>query len=184
MARRGSIAVGRRLLRVRGRSRILFHGHPKFVKRAVILRIFRRNALLYRLHALKLRAAIEEPALLATMQLKIALGTSPVRVEPVREHRSAIGAARPRYRADHARRARSELIGARAALRWLAILRPFFLFVLFRVAVPAMTILSIHKRLPRSVLADCHSQISDFRACRYGAFHLGLYPTGLLHSTR
>src|SRR6266478_6456592 len=44
-------------------------------------------------------------------------------------------------------RARAKLIGARAALRRLAVVRPVLLILLFRVAITAVTILSIHKRL-------------------------------------
>ena len=46
---------------------VLFDGHPEFVECALIPRIFRRDAFRNWLGALKLRAGIEEPALLAAM---------------------------------------------------------------------------------------------------------------------
>ncbi len=181
VARRRRTAIGWTLLRIGSRRGVLLHGHTKFVQRAVVLRIFRRDALGHRLRALKLRSAVEEPALLAAVQLKIALRACAGRVKPVAKHRAAIGAARPRYRSDHPRRARPKLIGARSALRWLAVVRPFLLFVLLCVAISAMTVLSIHKTPPYSSPGGL--PLTGFRAARWHAPHLGLYPIGLLHST-
>jgi len=147
VAGRRGVAVHGRLLRVGGGRGVLLHGHAEFVELAIVARVFGGNALRDGLGALKLRAAIEEAALLAAMQLKIALGAGAAGVETVGEHRAAIGAATPRHRADHARRPRTELIRARTALRRLAVVRPFFLFALFCIAVTAVTILAIHKRL-------------------------------------
>jgi hypothetical protein len=42
--------------------------------------------------------------------------------------------------------------------------RFFFFFVFFRVAIPAVTVLSIHKRLRPPVSTDCHSYNLDFCA--------------------
>jgi hypothetical protein len=144
--RRG-VAVHGRLLRVGGGSRILLHRHTKFVKGAVVAGVLRRDPLRDGLGALELRAAVEEPALLAAVQLEVAFGAGAVGIETVGEDGAAIGAARARYGADHARRTRTELIRPGPTLRRPAVVRPFLLFILFRVAVAAMTILAIHKRL-------------------------------------
>jgi hypothetical protein len=80
----------------------------------------------------------------------------------VGEDCAAVGAASAGYGADHARGARAELIGTWAALRGLAIVAVitiaglFFFFVLLGIAVAAMAVLSIHKRLRPSVLTDYH----------------------------
>ena len=143
--RRGRRSSRSSLLRIgRGRG-IFFHRGAKFVERAVVLRVLRRNALGNGLGAFKLRAAVEEAALFATVQLEGALGTLAAGVEAVAEYRAAIGTASARYGTDHARRARTELIGARTALRRLAVMRAVLLFLLFRVAITAVIVLSIHK---------------------------------------
>jgi hypothetical protein len=95
--------------------------------------------------------------LLAAVQLELALGAFSVGIKAGGEDRAAVGAARARYCADHARGARPELIGAGTALRGpaiviVAIAVRFFLVVFFRVAIAAVTVLSIHKRLRPSVL--------------------------------
>jgi hypothetical protein len=57
----------------------------------------------------------------------------------------------------------------------------FILFIFFfRVAVPAVAVLSIHKRLRPPVSTDCNGYNLDFMRCR--ASQLGLVPIGLLHS--
>jgi hypothetical protein len=57
----------------------------------------------------------------------------------------------------------------------------FILFIFFfRVAVPAVAVLSIHKRLRPPVSTDCNGYNLDFMRCR--ASLLGLVPIGLLHS--
>ena len=138
---------GSTLLRVGGGGSVLLYRGAKFVERAFVLGVFRRNALGDALRALKLGAAVEEAALLATVQLEGALGTLAVRVKATTEHGAAIGAARAGDGADHARGARAELIGARTALRRLAVMRAVLLLLLFRVAIAAVIILSIHKCL-------------------------------------
>jgi len=147
VARRGRRGGRSSLLRVGGWRGVFLHGGAKFVEGAVVLRVLGGDALRNRLRAFKLRAAVEETALLATVQLESALGTLAVGVKAAGEHCAAIGAARARDGADHARRSRAKLIGARTALLRLAVVRPFLLVLLFRVAIPAVTILSIHKRL-------------------------------------
>ena len=126
---------------------VFFDRSAKFVERAVVLGVLRRDAVWNRLRALKLSAAVEEPALLATVQFKSALGTLTVRIKATREDSAAIGATRARDGANHARRARAELIGTRTALRRLAVMRAVFLILFFRVAIAAVIILSIHKNL-------------------------------------
>ena len=154
-------------LRVGGGSGVLLDRGAKFVERTIIFCVFGRDALRDRLGALKLRARIEEAALFATMQFKLAFGAFPVGIETGGEDRSAVGTADTGYGADHTRGARAELIRARAPLRGPAIVtiaaRLVLLIVLFRVAVPAVTVLSIHKRLRPSVLTDYHQESLSLR---------------------
>ena len=112
---------GGRFLGIRRRSRVLFHRGAKFVERAIVFGVFGRDALRNGLRALKLRAGIEEAALLAAVQFELAFGAFAVGIEAGGEDRAAVGAAGAGYGADHARGARAELIGARAALRGLAV---------------------------------------------------------------
>ena len=167
VARRRSRRGGGRFLGIGRRSRVLLHRGAKFVKRAIIFRVFGRDALRDRLRALKLRARIEEAALFATMQFELAFGAFPVGIETGGEDRTAVGAADTGYGADHTRGARAELIRTRAALRGPAIVtiaaRLVLLIVLFRVAVPAVTVLSIHKRLRPSVLTDYNQKSLSLR---------------------
>jgi hypothetical protein len=105
-----------------------------------------------------LRAGIEEAALFAAMQFELAFGARSIGVEARSKDSAAIGTARAGDGADHARGARAELIGAaRAAGGGLAVVRPIFFVLFFRVAVTAVTILSIHKNLRPSVSTDCHN---------------------------
>src|SRR5712664_1696942 len=145
VARRGRRGGVSPLLCVGGWRGIFFHGGTKFVEGAVVLGVLGRDALWDRLRALKLRAAVEEAALFATVQLESAFGTLAVGVKATGEHCAAIGAAGAGHGADHARRSRAELVGARTALRRLAVMRAFLFVLLFRVAITAVTILSIHK---------------------------------------
>src|SRR5713226_4396786 len=116
--RHGYRACGSRL-RVGGWGCIFFHGHAKFIKFTAVLRVFRGEALRDRLRTFKLRSGIKKPALLATVQLKLALGTCSVGIESRRKHGAAIGTTRSGHRSYHARGPRSELIGsARPARRW------------------------------------------------------------------
>jgi hypothetical protein len=147
VARRGRRGGVGSLLCVGGGGGVFFDRCTKFIEGAVVLRILGCDALWDGLGAFKLRAAVEEAALFATVQLESALGALAVGVEAAGEHCAAIGTARACHGADHARRSRAELIGARTALRRLAVVRAFLLVLLFRVAIAAVTILSIHKRL-------------------------------------
>jgi hypothetical protein len=152
-------------LSVGGRSSIFFDGHAKFVERAGILCIFGRDAFRDWLRTFKLGAGIEEAALLAAVQFGLALGALTVGIESGSENGSAIGTARARDRADHAWRAGTELISAAwAASGRLAIVGFVLLILLFRVAVTAVTILSIHKYLRPPVSTDCHNCNSYFCA--------------------
>ena len=112
---------------------------------------------------------------------EIALGTFAVGIETGGEDCTAVGAAGPSYCTDHPRRPWPELIGTpRSALRRLALVRPLLLIVFFRIAVPAMAILSVHKRLRPSALADCHYEPVSWRTNSRSPW---LFTTGLLHST-
>jgi hypothetical protein len=153
VARRRRRRGGSSLLRVGGGGGIFLDGGAKFVELAVILGVLGRDALWNRLRALKLGAAVEEAALLATVQLEGALRTLTFRVEAAAEHGAAIRTAGAGDGTDHARRARAELIGAWAALRRLAVMRAVLLFLLFRVAIAAVIILAIHKNLRTPKLA-------------------------------
>src|SRR6267143_4104019 len=147
VARRGRRGGVSSLLCIGGGGGVFLDRCAKFVEGAVVLRILGCDALWDGLGAFKLRATVEEAALLATVQLESALGPLAVGVEAAGEHGAAIGAARAGHGADHARRSRAELIGARTALRRLAVMRACLLLLLFRVAITAVSILSIHKTL-------------------------------------
>jgi len=156
----GSFDWRLRRLHIRSRRRVLFYRRAEFVERAIVLRILRRNSRRNRLRAFKLRARIEEPALLAAVQFKIAFRTLSLHIKPGHQHRAAIRAPCPRYRPHHPRRARPQVIGgaARAALRWLAVVSIFLLvlFLFLGITIAAVSVLAIHKRLRPSFPADCH----------------------------
>jgi len=155
----GRLSVGRW-------SGVLFDGHAKFVEGAGVLGVLGGNAFLNGLSAFELRAGIEKAALLAAVEFELALGARAIGIEARRKDGAAIGAAGASDGTDHARRAWAELISAaRAAGRRLAIVMGLVFFILFfRVAVTAVTVLSIHKRLRPPVSADCHNYNSCFRA--------------------
>ncbi len=113
-----------------------------------------------------MRAGIEKAALLAAVEFELALGARAIGIEARRKDGAAIGAAGASDGTDHARSAWAELIGAaRAAGRRLAIVMGLVFFILFfRLAVTAVTVLSIHKRLRPPVSADCHNYNSCFCA--------------------
>jgi hypothetical protein len=179
-SRRGLRGCGDlRRLRVGSRSGIFFDGHAEFVELAVILGVFGRDPLGDGLCALKLRPGIEEAALLAAVKLKLALGALAAGIEARGQDGAAIGAAPAGDSADHARRARAELIGTRAALRRLAIML-FSFFAFFRVAITAVTVLSIHKRLHPDAMPGYNSNY--LARCADAHSNRGMYPTGLLHS--
>ena len=157
--RSGRLGGGLRRLHVRSRCRIFLHRRTEFIKRAVVLCILRRYPCRYRLRALKLCARVEIAALLAAMQLKIALWAFSAWIEPGHQHRAAIRAARPCYRPHHSRCPRPQMIrgSSRSALRRLAIPVSFFVFfLLFGITIAAVTVLAIHKRLRPSVAPDCN----------------------------
>ena len=142
-------------LGVRGWRGIFFDGHAKFVEGAGVLGVFGRDAFLDRLGTFELSAGIEEAALLAAVQVSAALGTRAVGIESGSEDGATVGTSGPRHSADHAGRAWAELIGAaRPARGRLAVVRFIFLLVFFRVSVPAVAVLSIHKRLRPPVSTD------------------------------
>jgi hypothetical protein len=180
-ARRWSSGSGRHLsgLGVGSGGGVFFDGHAKLVEFAVVLGVLGSDAFRDGLRALELGAGIEEAALLATVKLKLALGTLSVGVESCGEDSTAVRTSAACDSADHAWRTWAELIGARTALRRLAVVL-FFFIAFFRVAVAAMTVLSIHKRLRPDAMPDCDYDCLDFRADAH--FDLGMYQTGLLHS--
>jgi hypothetical protein len=188
VARRGRRGGRSSLLCVGCWCGVFLDGGAKFVERAVVLGVLGRDAVRNRLRALKLSAAVEEPALLATVQFKGALGTLTFGIKAAGEHGATVGAAGARDGADHAGRARAELIGTRTTLRRLAVMRAVFLILLFRVAITAVIILSIHKRLHKPELAREMAKevaaslaLGRTEARPYNA--TDLYPIGLLHST-
>lgn len=155
--RRSGRGTGSGGLCVRSRCRVFFHRGAEFVKFAVVLPVLWRNAFRDRLRAFKLRAGIEVAALFAAVQFQLAFRARSIRIETRRQHRTAIRAARACHGSHHARRARPELIRSPWPARgWFAVVRFFFFLVFFRVAVPAVTVLSIHKRLRPPVSTDCH----------------------------
>jgi len=166
-------------LGVRSWRGVFFDGHAELVKLAVVLGVLGSDAFGDGLRALELGAGIKETALLATVEFKLAFGTLAVRVETRSKDSSTVGTSTAGDGADHARRARAELIGARTALRRLAVVLFFFL-AFFRVAVTAMTVLSIHKRLRPDAIPDCDHDCLNFCAGTHS--NRGMYPTGLLHS--
>jgi hypothetical protein len=156
---RGGNVVG---LRVGGRSGVFFHRGSEGIKRAIVFYIFGSDALRDGLRALEAHAGIEEAALFAAVQFKLALGASPFGVEAGRQHCAAIRAARARYRADHTRGAGTELIGA-ARTTGRRFSRLFFFFFVLRVTIAAVIVLAIHTCLFPSDTTDCHSLLPDFR---------------------
>jgi hypothetical protein len=82
------------------------------------------------------------------------------------------------------------LIGARTALRRLAIMRAVFLFLFFRVAIAAVTIFTIHRtsynmRQDSAWLALGCAEAHPYNGRPHFTTLLlrDLYPIGLLHST-
>jgi hypothetical protein len=137
---------------------VFFDGHAKFVEGAGVLGVFGRDAFRDRLGAFELRAGIEKAALLAAVQFELALGALAIGIKSRSEDGAAIGTSGARDGADHARSAGAELIGAaRAASGRLAVVRFVLFFTFFRVAVTAVTVLSIHKYLRPPVSTDCHN---------------------------
>jgi hypothetical protein len=139
-----------RWLLVRGRSSVFFYCGAEFVKLAVVLAVFGRNALRNRLRAFKLRARIEKAALLAAVKFGIALGTCAAGIEAGDEDGATIGAAGARDGTDHAGSTRAEMIvlSAGTSLGRLAFWAGLLFFI--GIAITAMTVLAIHKFLRTS----------------------------------
>jgi len=143
-------------LRVGSGRGVFLDGHAKFVEGAGVLGVFGGDARANWLRALELCAGIEKAALLAAVEFELALGTLAVRIETRGEDSAAIGTAGAGDGPDHARGARAELVGAaRAARRRLLFVRALALLTFFGIAVAAMTILTIHKRLRPPALKGC-----------------------------
>ncbi len=147
-------------LHVGCRRSVFFYRRAKLIKFAVVFRVFRGHSGGNGLRTFKLHSAIEEPALFAAMQFKIALWAFPVRVKSCHQHRSAVRTSRTRHRSYHPRRAWTEMVRrtSRSALRRLPIrLISLLLFILLLgVSIAAVTVLAIHKCLRPSVLTDCN----------------------------
>jgi len=166
-------------LRVGRGSGIFFDGHAEFVELAIVAGILGSDALGDGLGALELGAGIKEAALLAAVKFELALRAFAVGVESGGEDGAAVGTSAAGDGADHARGAWAELIGAGTALRRFALVL-LSLLAFFRVAVAAMTVLSIHKRLRPDALPDCKQNCLKLRAASHT--NLVMNPTGLLHS--
>jgi hypothetical protein len=140
-----NVPGGNRWSRNGGRGRrIFFDRGAEFVEPAIVPLVLARNAFGNRLHAFKSRARIEIRALLAGMQFVSALRTLPFRIETGLQHGAAIRASRTRDGADHARRARSDLILSRVAF-WRPFL--FFLGLVGRAHVAPLPILPLQMNL-------------------------------------
>ena len=90
-------------LLIGGGCGVLFDGHAEFVEFAGVLAVFRSDAFGDGLRTFKLRAGIEEAALLAAVKLGVALGAGAGGVEACDQDRAAIGTARSGDGANHAR---------------------------------------------------------------------------------
>jgi hypothetical protein len=149
-------AIGRGISRGRsGRTRcgcrrgVLLYRRAECVKRAFVSRIFFGDALGDWLCALELRARVEVHALFAAVQLESATRAGAVPVEARLEHHTAIRAARARDGANHARRARPDLLLVRPVFR-----RAFFLLLGgVRIHVTPLAILPLQRYLRGKVLS-------------------------------
>jgi hypothetical protein len=180
-ARRRGAGGGRNLrgLSVGSGGGVFFNGHAEFVELAIVFCVFGGDAFGDGLGTFELGAGIEEPALFAAVKLELTLWTLTVGIETGGQDGAAVGTTSASDGADHAGSARAELIGAWTALRRLALVL-FSFFAFFRVAVTAMTVLSIHNRLRPDAMPDNDYDCLKFRAGTHS--HLVMNPTGLLHS--
>ena len=139
---------------------VLFDGHAEFVELAGVLAVFGGDALGDGLRTFKLRAGIEEAALLAAVKLGVALGAGAGGVESGDEDRAAIGAAGSSDGANHARGAGTEMIvlSSGTTLRGLAFGAGLLFF--FGIAIAAMAVLTIHRNL--RAMAWRQSEGEDF----------------------
>ena len=71
------------------RRSVFFDGHAQLKERAIIFRVFLRDALRYGLRAFKLLAGIEVNALFAGVHLSVAAGTLASRIEAGHQDRAA-----------------------------------------------------------------------------------------------
>ena len=151
-------------LLIGGRSGVLFDGRAELIELAVVLAVFGSDALWNRLRAFKLRAGIEETALFAAVEFGVALGAGTAGVKASYQHRATISATRTSDGTDHAGSARAEMIvlSARASLRWLTFWAGLLFF--FGIAIPAMTVLAIHKFL-RTLAERQNEQTESSRYC-------------------
>lgn len=143
-----------------GRSgRLFLPRHTHFVERAFVPRVFLRDPLFHRLHALKPASGIEIRALPAGMQLKSALGTFLVSGHSL-QNRSALRAARHRPRPRQIHRPRTHRM---VPLRWtaLALRRRLSRFLLARLAITVLiSVLTIfcQENLPKHPPVFCTQQ--------------------------
>jgi len=153
----------RRLL-VSGGSGIFFDGGAEFVKLAIIFAVLGSDAFGDGLRAFELGAGIEEATLLAAVEFGVALGAGTAGVKASYEHRATIGAARTSDGTDHAGSARTEMIvlSAGTSLRWLTFWAGLLFF--FGIAIPAMTVLAIHKFL-RTLAERQNERTESSRYC-------------------
>jgi len=143
-------------------SGVLLDGHAKFIKLAGVLAVFGSDSFGDRLHTFELRAGVEIAALFAAVQFGLALGTGSVGIEAGSENGTAGRTTRAGDGADHSWSARTEVIvlPARTA-GGRALLRAGFSFFFFVLAVTAMAVLAIHKRLRASgLLSVCSDYIA------------------------
>ena len=151
------LGVGRR----RG---VFFYGGAKFVESAGVLAVFGRDAFGDGLRTLELRAGIEEAALLAAVEFGVALGAGTAGVKASYEHRATISATRTGDGTDHAGSARTKMIvlSAGTSLRWFTFWAGLLFF--FGIAIPAMTVLAIHKFL-RTLAERQNERTENSRYC-------------------
>jgi hypothetical protein len=166
-------------LLIRSGRGVLFDGGTEFVELAIILAVLGSDALRDGLRTFKLRAGIEEAALLAAMKFRVALGTGARGIEAGSENGSAIGAAGAGDSADHAGSAGTEMIvlAAGTTLRRFTFGAGLLFFV--AIAVAAMAVLTVHKYLrtltltlnsSRNELGKFASQHSYTYENRFGRF--------------
>jgi hypothetical protein len=149
-------------LSVGGWSGVLFDRGAKAVEGAAVFYVLRGDALGHGLRTLKAHAGVKEAALLAAVQLELAFRAGAVGVKAGSQNGAAIGAARARYRAHHARGAGAELIGAARTARGRLFTGLFFFFFIFRVSIAAVTVLAIHTYLRPCDSTDCYNSLPNF----------------------
>jgi hypothetical protein len=159
-------------IRVRHRRSILLNRHPKFIKWAIVSRVFLSNPLGNRLHAFKPRAGIEKAALFAAVKFKLATRALPIQVRPGSQYRAAIRASCARYASHHARRSRPHLIWPWPRLRWTPLAPALFIFFV-AVAVAALLILPLHQLSPRDAQSYSESRLAIVNSMSQTMFYQG-----------